>query len=96
MCIAAASVTGGVNRGIVSFKSTSFYEPLVVQEERRKGEEGKKKQKERTKGERERKKSGKPFTRRGRASSSVSTVVFILEYFVRLRKCNYGLPAGID
>lgn len=34
-----ASVTGGVNRGIVSFKSTSFYEPLVVQEERRKGEE---------------------------------------------------------
>lgn len=93
MCIAAASVTGGVNRGIVSFKSTSFYEPLVVQEERRKGEEGKKKKKERTKGERERKrkKSGKPFT-----SSSVSTVVFILEYFVRLRKCNYGLPAGID
>lgn len=37
-----ASVTGGVNRGIVSFKSTSFYEPLVVQEERRKGEEGEK------------------------------------------------------
>lgn len=36
-----ASVTGGVNRGIVSFKSTSFYEPLVVQE-RRKGEEGEK------------------------------------------------------
>lgn len=56
MCIAAASVTGGVNRGIVSFKSTSFYEPLVVQEERRKGEEGKKKKKERTKGEREKKK----------------------------------------
>ena len=55
MCIAAASVTGGVNRGIVSFKSTSFYEPLVVQEERRKGEEGKKK-KERTKEEREREK----------------------------------------
>lgn len=37
------SVTGGVNPGIVSFKSTSFYDPLVVQEERRKGEEGKKK-----------------------------------------------------
>lgn len=31
---------------------------------------------------RKKKKSGKPFTRRGRASSSVSTVVFILEYFV--------------
>lgn len=95
MCIAAASVTGGVNRGIVSFKSTSFYEPLVVQEERRKGEEEERKKKSERK-ERERKKSGKPFTRRGRASSSVSTVVFILEYFVRLRKCNYGLPAGID
>lgn len=37
------SVTGGVNPGIVSFKSTSFYDPLVVQEERRKGEEGEKK-----------------------------------------------------
>lgn len=86
------SVTGGVNPGIVSFKSTSFYDPLVVQEERRKGEEGKKKRVN----ERRKKKSGKPFTRRGRASSSVCTVVFILEYFVRLRKCNYGLPAGID
>lgn len=87
------SVTGGVNPGIVSFKSTSFYDPLVVQEERRKGEEGKKKKKSERK---KKKKSGKPFTRRGRASSSVCTVVFILEYFVRLRKCNYGLPAGID
>lgn len=86
------SVTGGVNPGIVSFKSTSFYDPLVVQEERRKGEEGEKKRVN----ERRKKKSGKPFTRRGRASSSVCTVVFILEYFVRLRKCNYGLPAGID
>lgn len=43
------SVTGGVNPGIVSFKSTSFYDPLVVQEERRKGEEGKKKKSERKK-----------------------------------------------
>lgn len=86
------SVTGGVNPGIVSFKSTSFYDPLVVQEERRKGEEGEKKRVN----ERRKKKSGKPFTRRGRASSSVCTVVFILEYFVRLRKCNYGLPVGID
>lgn len=86
------SVTGGVNPGIVSFKSTSFYDPLVVQEERRKGEEGEKKRVN----ERRKKKSGKPFTRRGRASSSVCTVVFILEYFVRLRKCNYGPPAGID
>lgn len=59
MCIAAASVTGGVNRGIVSFKSTSFYEPLVVQEERRKEEEGKKKKKranERREREKEKKK----------------------------------------
>lgn len=43
------SVTGGVNPGIVSFKSTSFYDPLVVQEERRKGEEGEKKKSERKK-----------------------------------------------
>lgn len=78
MCIAAASVTGGVNRGIVSFKSTSFYEPLVVQEERRKGEEGKKKKKERTKGERERKKKRETFheTREGELERFYGGVYF--------------------
>lgn len=87
------SVTGGVNPGIVSFKSTSFYDPLVVQEERRKGEEGKKK---RVNERRKKKRETFHETREGELEASVCTVVFILEYFVRLRKCNYGLPAGID
>lgn len=38
------SVTGGVNPGIVSFKSTSFYDPLVVQEEKKGRRGGKKKE----------------------------------------------------
>lgn len=79
MCIAAASVTGGVNRGIVSFKSTSFYEPLVVQEERRKEEEGKKKKKRANeRRERERKKKRETFheTREGELERFYGGVYF--------------------